>query len=679
MPKTRSADVSGDAGLAGYRRWTPARMIRQLRKNIGAAEAMIAKVTQPGVPDTWDRFIRPMQEVHDHLEMMWGRIEHLHRVVNSPVLRKIVAQGEALVSKYSSRYMQDIGLYAKFQRLRSFTAYKKLSPDRQRVITLALQDFRLAGAHLPSAKRQKIRRLRAGLAKASTTFSTRLLDATQAGVVVTTNPKDLADIPENVVAEARQRALLQKKTGWLFSIQSPGYTTVMRTASSRSLRQKLYRLSVRRASEFGPTKLNNTPIIAQILRDRQLLAQELGFRTYVEFALSRRMASTANQVQRFLQGIARAAKLRAIRDRHDLDNFARNILAIDRLQPWDLDFAYEKMRTKRFGFSQEELRPYFPHVAVMKAMFEATGKLFNLRWRPARNFRAYDPTVQAYDCFDRHGPYRGRIVFDLFARPTKHAGAWLHGDTARRRIHGRVRHPIVYCVGNFPVPDKQGISFLSHDDVHTFFHECGHGLHYLLSDIDEPEVSGTNGVEWDAVELPSQWLQRLAWEPTVLDTVGRFSRRPMPKQLRQQLLASEKFGRSLWVLRQIQLGLFDVWLHQQTHVNEKTALKVWRQVVKKYSVMPTTLDNRFPNSFSHIFEGHYAAGYYSYMWAEVLAADAYEPLHTKKKTWSKVGHEFRREILSVGGSRPAAASFRALRKRDPVIQPLLRSYGLKAG
>lgn len=665
----------GDPGLGGYLRLTPAQIISELRQLVAEAEETITQVTQADVPNTWAACFAPLNDVHDRLGQVWGRIEQLQMVMDSPRWRRVTAVGQKLMVAYWTKYQQHQVLYEKYHRLRQSTGYRQLSMTRRRVIDLTLRDFKLVGAHLPVTTRRRIGTINTRLAKLTTEFAHRLLDATNAGMVWTTNGVDTIGIPKNVVSQARHRAQKVKRTGWGFSIQAPEYQSLMRTAVSRDLRRRLYHQAVSRAAEFGPVRHDNTPIMTQILAERLSLAKLLGFRSYAELSLSKKMAATPARAIKFAARIATSAKHKAQHEARDLKKFALT-QGIQKMQAWDVDYLIEKIRVNRFGFNQEDLRPFFPHPAVLAVLAEMIYRVFGMRLRRARIDHPYRPDLLAYNLIDGCRVIRGQVIFDLFARAEKRSGAWMDQDTTRRWVGRRHRMPVARCTCNFPLPDRHGVAWLTHDDIHTLWHEMGHVLHLLLTEVDEPDVGGTRGVEWDAVESPSQWFQRFAWEPAMFAALVRHGAKKIPAKKLQRLLESEKFMSGLRILRQTQQTLFDLRLYQQPRPTKSTSLHVWRQILKQYGVLPVTSDNRFPNSFSHVFDGGYAAGYYSYLWAEVMAADAYEPLRRQPSAWRRWGKLFQQEILAVGGSRPAAQSFRAYRRRDPIERPLLRGYGL---
>lgn len=676
MMITKKNPLLGDPGLADCVRLSPRQMVGAIRQLVGEARAVTIQVTKPGIPDTWDGFVVPLEDVHDRLARAWGRIQHLHAVADTPKLRQVVVVSQRILTIYNAYALQHQRLYQKYLRLRKSSAFRRLTAPQQRAVDLDLRDFSRAGAHLPIVKRRRLRTLRADLSRSGIVFSHRLLDATEHGVVTTERTDDLVGIPATIIAAAKLRARQLHLRGWTFTIHNPEYGTTMRNAANRKLRQRLYHASVNRASELGPARMDTTPIMHRILVARQSVAQLLGYRDHATKVLVDNMARTPRRAVRFSVGITRSAYARARRERQMLERYARIRLGLSRLEAWDVDYVTEQVRGQRFGFSRDDLRPYFLLPAVLDALEVTVAKVYGINLRRKKHYRAYRRDLIVYECYDHDSAYRGLIIFDPFARTNKHAGAWMNEDTSRRIVRGHRQMPVAHCVCNFPPPIAGHPSGLTHDDVHTLFHEFGHVMHLIASDVDVPRVGGISGVEHDAVELPSQWFERFAWEPAVIRLIGKFSRRPLPPLLFRKLLSSRNFISGIRILRQSQFTLFDLLLHQQRRFYAETPIKLWRMVRRRWGVWPNMPYDRFPNSFSHIFDGGYSAGYYGYLWAEVLAADAFQQLHGHPATWPRIGRKFRREILAYGGSRPAAESFRAYRGRDPIQGPLLRGYGL---
>ena len=554
----------------------------------------------------------------------------------------------------------------------------QLDAAKQRVIDNELRDFRLGGAELPDDKKARFLQLQEELAKLSAKFEENLLDATNDYALIIDDKDELAGIPEDVLETARAAAEAAGTHGWKFTLQMPSYLPVMQYADSRELRQILYRAYVTRASEFGKPELDNTPLIAAILKLRREAAQMLGFNSYAEVSLAPKMADKPADVLHFLDELGQRARPYAEKDFAELKDFARDELGIDELQAWDNAYVSEKLRVARYSFSDQEVKQYFPEPRVLAGLFKLVETLYGLHIRQD-SAPVWHPEVKFYTISDHAGQRVGQFYLDLYARASKRGGAWMDDVITRRRKGEAIQTPVAYLNCNFsgPVGDKPAL--FTHDEVITLFHETGHGLHHLLTQIEELGVSGINGVEWDAVELPSQFMENFCWEWDVLKhmTAHVDSGEPLPKELFDKMLAAKNFQSGLQTLRQIEFASFDMHLHDDFDPNgDRTAQDLIDEIRRQVAVIIPPAYNRFPNNFSHIFAGGYAAGYYSYKWAEVLSADAYAMFEENGVLSPEVGHRFWSEILAMGGARPALESFKAFRGREPSIDALLRHNGM---
>ncbi|MGH8707864.1 MAG: M3 family metallopeptidase, partial [Burkholderiales bacterium] len=570
---------------------------------------------------------------------------------------------------------QNEALFAKYRALRAAPAFDALSAARKRIVENALRDFHLGGAELPAQAKERYAKMQDEMARLGAKFSENLLDATNAFSLVIEDETRLGGIPQDV----REAAQKNGERGWKFTLHMPSYLPVMQYAEDRALRETLYRASATRASEFGKPALDNTPLIARILPLRREAARLLGYPSYADLSLVPKMAESPAQVLQFLTDLAQRARPHAERDLAELRAFARDELGIAQLEAWDLAFASERLRQRRYAFSDQEVKRYFPEDAVLSGLFRLIETLFEVRIAPASAPRWHDD-VRFFEVRDRLGATVGHFYLDLYARDTKRGGAWMDEARSRRRRAGEVQTPVVQVVCNFSRPLGARPALFTHDEVLTLFHEFGHGLHHLLTRVDDLGVSGINGVEWDAVELPSQFMENFCWEWGVLQHMTRHgdTGEPLPRALYDKMLAAKNFQAGLAMLRQIEFAVFDMHLHWDFDPGaQASVLDLLREVRRQVAVIVPPEWHRFPNSFSHIFAGGYAAGYYSYKWAEVLSADAYAAFEEAADVLdARTGARFRDEVLAVGGSRPAAESFRAFRGRAPSVEALLRHNGM---
>jgi oligopeptidase A len=645
---------------------------------IGENRALIERLaTSPDAP-TWEGFAAPLDDANERLSRAWGQVGHLNAVMNSPELREVYNGNLPRISAYYTELSQDERLYAKFKAMRDAPGFAQLDPAQRRIIENELRDFRLGGAELPPARKARFKAIRAELDKLSSRFNDNVLDATNAFSHFVTDEAQVRGIPADVLEAARNAASAEGKAGWKFTLHMPSYLPVLQYADHRPLRELMYRAYVTRASEQGDAAWNNTPLIDDILRLRGEAAALLGFRSYAQLSLTPKMAESPEQVLAFLQDLGARVKPFAERELADLQRFARTELGLESLEAWDVSYASEKLRVARYAFSEQEVKQYFPESKVLPGMFRLVETLYRVRIGPAEA-PLWHPDVRFFDIRDASGELIGQFYLDLYARPSKRGGAWMDDAITRKRLAGGVQKPVAYLTCNFSAPVGGRPALFTHSEVTTLFHEFGHGLHHLLTQVEHRGVAGINGVEWDAVELPSQFMENFCWEWDVLQGMSRHvdSGDALPRALFEKMLAAKNFHNGLQFVRQLEFALFDMRLHHDFEPGGAlTPLQLLEEVRRQVAVVMPPSYNRFPNSFSHIFAGGYAAGYYSYKWAEVLSADAYSLFEEQGVLNPEVGERFWREILSVGGSRPALESFVAFRGREPSIEALLKHSGM---
>jgi len=666
------------SGLPRFADFTPAFVTPAVEGLLTENRALIERISAPGVPATWRDFVRPLEEANERLHRAWGVVGHLNAVMNSPELREAYNANLPRITQYYTELGQHPGLYAQFKALKNGPGFGGLTRAQKKIVENELRDFRLGGAELPPEKKARFREISEQLSRLSSRFSDNLLDATNAFSHHITDPELTAGLPDDVLAAAREAARAEGKPGWKFTLHAPSYLPVMQHAENRPFRELMYRAYVTRASEFGKPEWDNTALIAEIVKLRREQARLLDFANFAEYSLEPKMAESPRQVLDFLSQLAARAKPYAERDLRELKEFARAELRLERLEAWDLAFASEKLRAKRFAFSDLEVKQYFPETKVLPGMFRLVETLYGLRIEPAPA-PAWHPDVRFYSIRGRSGTPIGQFYVDLYARPSKRGGAWMDDAITRRLKNGTVQAPVAYLNCNFSAPVGGKPARFTHEEVTTLFHEFGHGLHHLLTRVDDLGVSGINGVEWDAVELPSQFMENFCWEFEVLEpmTAHADTGQPLPRALFDKMFAAKNFQSGMQNVRQLEFALFDLHLHTDFDpAGSKTVLELLNEVRARVAVVFPPAYNRFPHNFSHVFAGGYAAGYYSYKWAEVLSADAYSLFEENGVLDPRTGERFWNEILAVGGSRPALESFVAFRGREPKIDALLRHSGM---
>ena len=679
-------DFSGLPRFAGIRseHITPA--VDQLIADCRATLEQV--IAAPG--SAWDDFIAPLDDANEKLSRAWGAVGHLHAVIDSPELRDAYNENLPKISEYWTDLGQNLKLFDKYKALKSAPSLVFLSAARRRIIDNQLRDFKLSGADLADDQKIRFKAIAEEQSKLGSKFSENLLDATNAFALVIEDEQRLAGLPQDVKDAAREAARAQDKPGWKLSLQAPSWLPVLQYADDRSLRETIYQANVTRASEFGEAKLDNTPLIDRIVALRAEEASLLGYANFAEVSLVAKMARHPQEVLDFLDDLATRAKPFAERDYAELKTFAREKLGLETLEAWDTMYAGEKLREQRYAFSDQEVKEYFPEPKVLDGLFKVVETIFDVQIKPddapvwhedARFFRI--ETRGGTDTTKPAGQLIGQFYLDLYARDTKRGGAWMDDAITRRRKANGIQTPVAYLTCNFArgvtgADGNRRPALFTHDDVITLFHEFGHGLHHMLTRIDDLGVAGINGVEWDAVELPSQFMENFCWEWDVLKhmTAHVDTGAPLPRALFDKMIAAKNFQAGMQTMRQIEFSLFDMQIHSDFDAKKQTPLQLLADVRSQVAVVIPPAYNRFPNNFSHIFAGGYAAGYYSYKWAEVLSADAFAAFEEEGVLSQAAGGRFRDEVLAVGGSRPAAESFKAFRGRAPRLDALLRHSGM---
>lgn len=640
------------------------------------ARATIAQVLAETNPPTWDNVVRPVEVATERLNRAWGVVNHLNHVLNSAELREAYNHMLPRVTEFYTDLGQNLALYARYKALAAQA--QDLSPVQQRLLEREIRDFRLSGAELPPEQQQRFKAIQEQLAQLSSDFSDHVLDATDAYHPYV-EAAAIPGLPEEVRAIIAAQAEADGHPGqFKLSLHMPVYLPIMQYCDNRELRAQMYRAYVTRASELGAPEHDNSTAIAQMLALRQEEAQLLGYANYAELSLVPKMAASPGEVKQFLLDLAAKARPYAERDWQTLQNFAREQLGLPSLEAWDMAYASEKLRQAQYAFSELEVKPYFPLDAVLTGLFKLTSRLFGIDIR-AEAAPVWHPEVQFFR-LERAGQLVGQFYLDVSARANKRGGAWMDDAITRwRRVEG-LQTPVAYLVCNFSAAAPGQPVTLTHDEVLTMFHEFGHGLHHLLTEVDELGASGIHGVEWDAVELPSQMMELFCWEWDVLQDLTRHidTGLALPRDLYERMLAARYFQSGLQTLRQIEFSLFDWVLHSERQP-EQNVMDILQQVRAQVAVVPAPAFNRFPHSFSHIFAGGYAAGYYSYKWAEVLASDAYARFEEEGIHNPTVGFAFWHEFLARGSSRPAMESFVAFRGRQPDLTAMLRHLGMSEG
>jgi oligopeptidase A len=651
---------------------------------IADCKQKISDVLAQRDPHTWDSLIAPLEEVNDRLARVWSPVSHLNSVLNSEALRAAHDACLPLLSEFQTYVGQHDGLYQAYRELAESDDFPLLSGAQRKEIQNTLRDFRLSGIGLPAEVQQRYGEIQARLSELASRFSNNVLDATQGWTRLVTDEADLTGLPQSAQAAARQLAEQKGQQGWLFTLDIPSYLPVMMYADNRALRAELYEAFTTRASDQGPNagKWDNSAIMTELLSLRRELAQLLGFGNYAELSLATKMADKTEQVVGFLSDLAAKSLPQGKAELEEIRTFAAEQHGQSELAAWDLPYYAEKLKQHKFSISDEQLRPYFPANKVVKGLFEVVRRVFGIKVRERLGIDTWHPDVRFYDIFDAEDELRGSFYLDLYAREHKQGGAWMDVCLGRRyRQDGSLQKPVAYLTCNFNGPVDGKPALFTHNEVVTLFHEFGHGIHHMLTQIDVAGVAGINGVAWDAVELPSQFLENWCWESEALAFISGHHEtgEPLPADLLEKMLTARNFQAAMQMLRQLEFALFDFRLHQEFDpANPDQIPALLTEVRSQVAVMTPPAFNRFQHSFSHIFAGGYAAGYYSYKWAEVLSADAFSRFEEEGIFNPVTGQSFLKNILEKGGSKEPMELFRAFRGREPKVDALLRHSGIAA-
>jgi oligopeptidase A len=679
------------AGLPKFHAITPEIVKPAIEELIADAERVVAQVMAADASPTWANVVTPIDDVTEKLGRAWGVVGHLNAVVNSPALRDVYNGMLPTITQFWTQLSQNEALFAKYKQIRAssdtFAANGTPVGDFGGALTAAqirsldneIRDFRLGGAELSAEKKTQFQAIQEELSTLMSKFNDNVLDATNAFAYVVVDQSELAGLPADAIEAARESAKADGQAGWKFTLQAPSYMPVMQYADHQPLRELMYRAYVTRASELGAKiEWDNRAVIKRILERRKESAALLGYNSYAEVSLAAKMAETPNDVVNFLNEMAAKSRPFAEQDWQELKMFAREQFNMAEVNAWDVGYVSEKLRQQRYAFSDNDVKQYFPESKVIAGLFRVVESIYGVTFAKA-SAETWHADVQFYDVRDKDGTLIGQFYFDLYARENKRGGAWMDDAINRRRAHGKLQHPVAFMTCNFPAPVGGRAALFTHDDVITLFHEFGHGLHQLLTEVDELGVSGINGVEWDAVELPSQFMENFCWEWDVLRhmTAHVETGEALPRALFDKMIAAKNFQAGMQFLRQIEFALFDMQSHTDFDPTNEDIIALVRRVREQVAVVQYPSFNRMPHAFSHIFGGGYAAGYYSYKWAEVLSADAYAAFEESGVLNQETGAKFRREVLARGGSRPAMESFIAFRGRKPEIEHLLRHNGMK--
>ena len=636
-------------------------------------DALAASTTTP----TWQNFALELENMDEKISRTWSQVGHMNAVVNSPELREAYNNNLAKLTDFYSDLAQDERLYAKFREIKNSAGFTKLSATQQKIINNEVRDFKLGGAELPTNKKARFKAISEELSKLAAKFEENVLDTTNEYALYETDRSKLSGIPEDVLQTALDAASGENKSGYKFTLHFPSYLPVLQYGDNRGLREKLYHAYATRASEFGKPEFDNTPLITQLLKLKQEEAQLLDFKNFAELSLATKMAESPKQVVEFLETLAKRAKPYAAQDLSELVTYAKK-LGIDDIQAWDVAYVSEKLREDKYAFSDQEVKQYFPEAKVLAGLFKVVETIFGVFVKRS-DAPTWHKDAHFYDITRQDGTLVGQFYLDLYARNNKRGGAWMDEAITRRIVGGKLTTPVAYLTCNFSAPVGGKPALFTHDEVITMFHEFGHGLHHMLTQVDDYSVSGIKGVEWDAVELPSQFMENFCWEWDVLRHMTQHvdTGAQLPRELFDKMVAAKNFQAGMQTVRQIEFSLFDIKLHSEFDPNGgKTPLDLIEEVRDQVAVVRPPKWNRFPNNFSHIFAGGYAAGYYSYKWAEVLSADAYSLFEENGVLSEATGQKFWQEILAKGGSRTAMESFVAFRGREPNIDALLRHNGM---
>ncbi|MFM8342843.1 MAG: oligopeptidase A [Methylomonas sp.] len=656
-------------------------VVPAIEQLLNEARQTIAAQLQNGAPYTWQSLVEPIETAEDRLNKAWSPVSHMNAVINSDDMREAYNACLPKLSEYATETGQNLELYQAYKSIHDSAEFASLDRGQQKIINNALRDFHLSGVDLPADKQARYKEISQQLSKLASQFEENLMDATNAWQKLITDVEQLKGLPESALAQAKQSAEAEGKDGWLISLQFPSYLAVMTYADNRELRFEHYQAYSTRASDQSPDadKWDNSEAMEQILALRHEKAQLLGFNNYAEYSLATKMADSTDTVVNFLEDLAEKSLAQAQRDLDELRQFAASEHGLEDLQAWDIGYYSENMRQHFYQLSQEQVKAYFPVNRVLPGLFAIVEKLYGLQISPINQFDSWHPDAHFYQIVDKDQQPRGRFYLDLYARAKKRGGAWMDDCVGRKKNADGIQHPVAYLVCNFTPPTGDQPALLTHDEVETLFHEFGHGLHHMLTQIDYLGVSGINGVEWESVELPSQFMENWCWEKEALALIsGHYQTgEALPDELFAKMLAAKNFQAGMMMVRQLEFSLFDFKIHQDYDPAQGGRIYQTLQSIRdRVAVVKPPAFNRFAHSFSHIFAGGYAAGYYSYKWAEVLSADAFSLFEENGIFDRATGEAFLHNILEQGGSSQAMTLFKNFRGREPKIDALLRHNGI---
>lgn len=632
---------------------------------------------------SWSTLVEPLEELADRLGRAWSPVGHMNSVVNGPELRAAYNACLPKLSDYATELGQNERLYQAYQAIADGDEWPQLDTAQKKIIDNALRDFRLSGVALAADKKARFKAIMQELSNLHAKFEENLLDATNAWCKQVADVDDLAGLPPSALGLMAQNARQRDMEGWLLNLEFPSYIPVMTYADNRALRREMYEAYVTRASDAGPHagRWDNTPVMDRILALRHESARLLGFNNYAEYSIAPKMAQSTEQVLRFLTDLAERSLAMAKNELEEVRAFAREYHGQNDLEAWDIGYYSEKLRQHRYAISKEDLKPYFPEDRVINGMFQVVRRLYGLDIRELKDMDVWHPTVRFFEIYDEREELRGQFYLDLYARANKRGGAWMDECMTRKRSATGEQNPVAYLTCNFSPPVGDDPALLTHEEVLTLFHEFGHGLHHMLTKVDYPSVAGIAGVPWDAVELPSQFMENWCWQREALDQIAAHYQTgaPLPEELFQKMLAAKNFQVGMQMVRQLEFSLFDFRLHMEYDPAKGARIyDILDEVREQVAVMKPPSFNRFPHSFSHIFAGGYAAGYYSYKWAEVLSSDAFAAFEENGIFDRDTGLRFLATVLEQGGSREPMELFVEFRGREPTIDALLRHSGIAA-
>jgi len=661
----------------------PEHVVPAIDQLLSEARSSVEQHLQATQHYTWKNLIEPLEDVDDKLSKAWSPVSHMNSVVNSDELRDAYNACLPKLSAYSTEMGQNEALFKAYRFIAESDEFATLDIAQQKIIRNALRDFKLSGIDLDAEKKQRYKDISQELSSLASNYEENLLDATNAWSKLIRDVDDLTGLPESALAQAKQTAGSHNEAGWMITLQFPSYISVMTYADNRELRREHYEAFATRASDQGPHAghWDNSENMEKILALRHEKARLLGFSNYAELSLATKMAEKPNDVTDFLEDLADRSWRHARKDLAELRDFANKHYGIKDLQAWDMAYYSEKMRQHFYQLSQEEVKTYFPITRVLPGLFAIVEKLYGLQISELTGFDSWHPDVRFFEIHDKHGQLRGQFYLDLYARVKKRGGAWMDDCVSRKRFDDTIQTPVAYLTCNFTPPAGDTPALLTHDEVTTLFHEFGHGLHHMLTQVDHLGVSGINGVEWDAVELPSQFMENWCWEKEALALMsGHYQTgEPLPDALFDKMIAAKNFQAGMIMVRQLEFSLFDFRIHRDYDPQQGGRIyETLEQVREQVAVVRPPKFNRFAHSFSHIFAGGYAAGYYSYKWAEVLSSDAFSLFEEKGIFDPETGHAFLTNILEKGGSQNAMELFINFRGRKPTIDALLRHNGIAA-